>query len=251
MRFWKEGPPVVRALAAQGLVFAGLAAMAVLLAPRLPLWAWALAQGTASALLARRWGLGSLWYVFQLALPFALVWQLTHAVPGWVYPVALLGTLLIFGGGLASRVPLYTSSHAAWRALEELLPAPGPFRMVDLGAGLGGPLSHLARHRPESHFTGVEASPLTWLLAWLRVWPLRRNCRMAFGSLWRHPLHDYQVAYAFLSPAPMAELWAKARQEMAPGTIFISNTFAIPGAIAEREVQLPDREDARLLVYRL
>jgi hypothetical protein len=49
----------------------------------------------------------------------------------------------------------------------------------------------------------------------------------------------------------MQALWAKARREMKPGSILVSNTFSIPGAVPERQIPLPGRRDARLLIYRL
>ena len=248
---WRSGPPVLRALTAQGVVWILVVGLAWVLASRLPFWTWPLIQGSLAAILAYLWGLNRWWLLFQVTLPLALAWQLGHAVPVWIYPIALLGLLLVFGGGLMTRVPLYNSSHAAWSALLELLPTEDGHAVADLGAGLGGPLSFLARHRPGVRFTGVEASPLVWLLAWFRVRSVRSNCRMRFGSLWTFPLGEYQVVYAFLSPAPMQALWAKARREMQPGSVLISNTFGIPGTVPEREIQLPDRPDARLLVYRL
>jgi SAM-dependent methyltransferase len=238
-------------MAAQGAAFALILGLAWILAPRLPFWAWPLVQGLLAALLARLWGLSRGWMLFQVLVPFALAWQLGHPAPAWIYPVSLAGLLLVFGGGLTTRVPLYNSSRAAWRQLLELLPSEGGSRMADLGAGLGGPLSFLARQRPDMRFTGVEASPLVWFAAWLRTRSARSNCRLLFGSLWKLPLGEFQVVYAFLSPAPMQALWAKARREMKPGSILVSNTFSIPGAVPERQIPLPGRRDARLLIYRL
>ncbi|HWQ10192.1 MAG TPA: hypothetical protein VN436_13820, partial [Holophaga sp.] len=114
-----------------------------------------------------------------------------------------------------------------------------------------GPLAFLARKRPCARFTGIEASPLVWLLAWLRVLPVRANCRIQLGSFWNHPLGECQLVYAFLSPAPMADLWSKACREMSPGTLLVSNTFAIPGVAPTRIIPLPDRRDSRLLIYEI
>lgn len=242
---------MLRALIAQGIVFILVVGLSWMLAFRLPFWTWPLIQGSLAAILAYLWGLNRWWLLFQVMLPLALTWQLGHAVSVWIYPVSLLGLLLVFGGGLMTRVPLYNSSHAAWSALMELLPVEDGYEVVDLGAGLGGPLSFLARRRPGVSFTGVEASPMIWFLAWLRTRSVRSNCRMRFGSLWKLTLGEYRVAYAFLSPAPMQDLWMKAQREMKPGSILISNTFSIPDAVPEREIPLPDRQDSRLLVYRV
>ena len=247
---WRSGPPVFRALAAQGVVFLLLACLAWFLAAHVPAWSWPFGQGILAALLGARWGLRAGWLCFQAGLPFALAWQLGHTVPVWIYPVLLVLLWVVYGGGLFSRVPLYNSSRAAWRELLALVPE-GPARVADLGAGLGGPLAFLARHRPDVRFTGIESSPLVWLLAWLRTWPVRSNCRLRLGSFWREPLDRYQVVYAFLSPAPMAKLWEKACRELPAGALFISNTFEIPGVTPFRIIPLPGRLDARLLLYRV
>ena len=113
-------------------------------------------------------------------------------------------------------MPLYNSNRAAWDALLSLCPN-GLVRFVDLGAGLGGPLAFLAKARPDGFFLGVEASPLTFAIAWLRTLPCRGNCKVRWGSLWNQDLSGFEVVYAFLSPAPMPELWAKAEREMRAG----------------------------------
>jgi hypothetical protein len=193
--------------------------------------------------------LGRRWIPFLVGFPWVVVLLLRHPAPGWVWPAALVLLLLVYGGGILTRVPLYNSNVAAWEALLELLPAQ-PANLVDLGAGLGGPLCFLARARPDCCFHGVEASPLTCLAAWLRTLPCRANCRIRWGSLWREELCDYDVVYAFLSPAPMPELWAKAAREMKPGSLLVSNTFAVPGREPLRRIPLAGRADACLLVWK-
>lgn len=244
---------LLRALAAQGAAFILVLIAALLLPAHRPFsfWFWPLLQGLLAAGCSRLLGLGSAWLWFQALLPFALFWQLGHRVSPWFYPLLLLGLGLVFGGGLRSRVPLYHSNRAAWRALQELVPVGEPMSVADLGAGLGGPLVFLARRRPQARFLGVEASLLVWFLAWFRALPVRANCRMRLGSLWELPLGQFQLVYAFLSPVPMPALWDKARQEMAPGTLLVSNSFEIPGVPPEREIPLPGRKDARLWLYRI
>src|SRR6185369_7474605 len=98
-------------------------------------------------------------------------------------------------------------------------------RACDLGAGLGGPLTGLARMRPDALITGVEASLLPWLVCRLRCLR-RRNARAVLGDLFAHDLMGYDLVYAFLSPAPMPRLWELARAGMRPGSLLVSNTFA-------------------------
>jgi hypothetical protein len=248
---WGSWPPVMRALVAQALAFLLLLALAKAFPGRLPFWVWPLLQGLLAAVIAIAWRLGPWWQIFQILLPFALAWQLGNPLPAWIYPTLLLGLLLVFGGGILTRVPLYNSGPPAWEHLLNMIPEDATLNMADLGAGLGGPLAFLARRRPRARFLGVEASPLVWLIAWLRTLPLRRNCRMLPGSLWRLNLRPFEIVFAFLSPVPMPALWEKALQEMRPGTLLVSHSFEVPGVSPELRLPIPGRPGACLLFYRI
>jgi len=249
MSLLRRLPPVLRALLAQALAFAALVAL-IRLGLRFPPLGWVLLQAVLAVFLSRWLDLGPRWAFMQAALPF-LVRALWEApIPAWVYLLLFLGLALVFGGGLLSRVPLYHASEDAWEKLEDLLPDRPRLRFVDLGCGLGGPVAHLAKARPDGVFVGVEASPLTWLVAWLRCLPLR-NASIRLGSLWRVDLAGFDVAYAFLSPVPMPALWAKVRREMPPGTRFISHSFEVPNETPHRVLPVKGRDGARLLVFEL
>jgi hypothetical protein len=243
--------PIVRALAAQGVGLALVAAYVRTWPGVIDLTTALLCMGGAAAALGWLWRLPWWWVPIQVALPWAVASQAAAERPPGIYLAALVAALLLFGGGVWTRVPLYNSNRAAWHELLALIPDRPGVRFVDLGAGLAGPLAYLARQRPDACFVGVEASPLVWWLAWLRTLPVRRNCRVRWGSLWSEPLGSADVVYAFLSPAPMPALWEKARQEMRSGSVLISNTFTIPAAPLPRRIDLTGRPDACLLVWTL
>ncbi|WP_306590369.1 class I SAM-dependent methyltransferase [Geothrix sp. 21YS21S-4] len=247
MSLFHRLPPVFRALGAQALAFAGLVALARL-GLRFPPMVWLLAQATGAVFLSRFAALPFRWLLIQAALPF-LVWAAWGlGLPAWIYLALFLVLAAVFGGGLLTRVPLYHASRDAWKKLEDLVPDRPGVRFVDLGCGFGGPVAHLAKARPDATFVGVEASPFTWLVAWLRCLPWR-NARIRLGSLWRTDLAAFDVAYAFLSPVPMPALGAKARREMRPGTRLISHSFEIPGETPLRVIPVKGREGARLMVW--
>lgn len=249
MSLLRRLPPVLRALLAQVLAFGLMVALARL-GLRFPALVWLLGQAAGAVFLSRVLGLNPRWILMQGALPF-LVWVAWgFHLPAWIYLVFFLATAAVFGGGLLSRVPLYHASRDAWTRLEDLVPERPGLRFVDLGCGFGGPVAHLAKARPEAVFLGVEASPFTWLVAWLRCLP-RRNARIRLGSLWRTDLATFDVAYAFLSPVPMPALWAKVRREMKPGSRFISHSFDVPNETPHRVIPVEGREGAQLLVYEL
>jgi hypothetical protein len=109
-------------------------------------------------------------------------------------------------------------------------------------------MARLARLRPDVRLLGVEAAPLNWLVARLR---LGGRARIQLGSLWDAKLAECDVVYAYLSPAPMARLWEKTRAEMKPGSLLISNTFSVPGVQPVENIELHDLSHARLLIWRL
>ena len=244
----RRWPPLLRALLAQGLAFLGLVLLARL-GLRFPPLVWVLLQAVLAVYLSRALALHPRWLLLQAALPFLVRALWGVPVPPWLYLALFLLLALVFGGGFLTRVPLYLASRDTWTQLESLLPE-GPVRFADLGCGLGGPVAHLAKARPDGCFLGVEASPLSWLVAWLRCLPLR-NATIRLGSLWRVDLSGIDVAYAFLSPVPMPALWAKAVREMKPGSRLISHSFEIPGQIPARVIPVAGRAGARLLVWEL
>ena len=249
MSLLRRLPPILRALLAQAVAFAGLVALARL-GLRFPPLLWVLLQALLAVFLSRWLDLNPRWVFMQAALPFLVRALWGAPIPAWVYLALFLALALVFGGGLLTRVPLYHASHDAWGKLAGLLPEQPGFRFVDLGCGFGGPVAHLAKARPDGVFLGVEASPFTWLVAWLRCLP-RSNAHIRLGSLWRTDLGSFDVVYAFLSPVPMPALWAKVRRELKPGSRFISHSFEVPNETPQRVIPVQGREGARLLVWDL
>lgn len=247
--------PAPRALLAQlgaALLVLGLMLIAQqLFAYRPSLLGAGLLQGLLAALLGQRLGLSSWWLPINLLFVPALLVLNGQQLP----PMLLLGAfvllLLLNWNSLRERVPLYLSGQKTIAELEQLLqPLPANLRFIDLGCGLAGSLYQLSRRYPQAHFVGVETAPLVFLLAWLRCL-LRPNCQIYYRNLWQQPLDGFDVVYCFLSPAPMPRLWAKARGEMSPGALLISNTFAIPDVAPDQLIELHDWRSSRLLIWRL
>lgn len=247
--------PWRRVVLAQGLavvlLLAAVYGLALLSSLRLPLWQAALAQGALAAAIGWRLGLSRWWLGINLAFLPAL-WLLQQAaLPGWLYLLGFVLLLLVNWNSLHERVPLYLSGTRARQQLGDWLAArEAPPRFVDLGCGTAGTLLHLARRFPRGRFVGVESAPLLFLLAWLRCLG-QGNCSIRYGSLWRTELAPFDVVYCFLSPVPMARLWAKAREEMAPGSWLISNSFAIPGVAPNAVRELNQGRQTQLLLWQI
>lgn len=245
--------PVLRALLAQLLALVAvwllLLGLAGVLGIRPNLVVVALAQGCLAALIGARLGLSAWWLAINLMFVPGLVLLRDFDVPGWLPLGAFTLLLLLNWNAFTERVPLYLTGREAERQLRNrLTELPADFRYIDLGSGLAGSLSRLAQDFPAAQFVGVETAPLTFALSWLRCLP-RRNCHIRLLSLWRVDLAEYDVVYCFLSPAPMAALWDKARAEMRPGARLISNSFAVPGVEPVEVQQLNDWRRSRLLIW--
>lgn len=219
-----------------GLVFLFLAdsRLAVLLAPSL------------AVLLAWFWHDGRWWLLIHaLFLPLVLCALDLGIAPVWYLGVFLV-LWLIFSPALTRRVPLYLTGSAALEILETHLPMQA--RVLDAGAGTGTVVRGLARLRPDLQLVGIEQALLPWCCGYL----LRpSSVRWLKGDYAGLDFADYDVVYAFLSPAAMPGLWEKARGRMRPGSILISNTFAVPGVEADEEIELNDWKNGKLLIWRM
>lgn len=248
-------PPAVVALLLQCAAFAltqsalGIAGLQA--SPMLIAWLC----GLSAAVLSLFFGLAKWWLLIQLLFAPTLILMLGLELPPSVSLGAFLILLFIYWSTFRTQVPLYLSSQKVWQALANLLPAKNVdsgFKFVDLGSGLGGVLTHLARVRPDGFYTGVESAPFPFLWSWLRIrLGDYHNCKVHWDSLWDVDLSTHDVVFAYLSPMPMEKLWLKARAEMRPGSIFISSTFSIPDQPPDATVQVDDLHHSTLLIWQM
>ncbi|MES2771999.1 MAG: class I SAM-dependent methyltransferase [Pseudomonadota bacterium] len=187
------------------------------------------------------------WWCLIHALFTPLAWQVTqwNIAPAW-FLLAFISLLLVYRGALNGQIPLYLSNQKTVAALMQRVGVGQHF--LDLGSGLASTLYPLAKRRPDARFTGVENAPASWLIARLRTLRLA-NCRCLWGDLWQTNLTQYDLVYAFLSPAPMPALWDKVQAEMRPGSWFISNSFAVPEVHAHWIIEVDDARKTKLYCY--
>lgn len=196
--------------------------------------------------------LGNAWLVLTAIATPALVLVPIYRPPSWVFPLIALVLAGFYINGVREKVPLYLSNSATERALADLFRKMGGGTFIDLGCGLGGIVDRISAALPESHVIGVETAPLSFLASWLRLnGQGRRNATIHYQSIWDTDVGDADVVYAFLSPAPMARLFEKLKAEMKPGSIFISNSFAVPDREPDEVIGVDDSRQTQLLVWRM
>ena len=237
MRLWHA--PAVQAALIQLVAAVPTAALLYVLSRLLgpvPAYAAAVLQGALAALLTYLRRLAPWWCLIGFVFPVALLGADSLRLP----PGVLLGTflllLLVFWSTFRTQVPYYPSGGAVREAVAELLPRDRPLRLIDIGSGLGGLVLDLERRRPAVVLTGIELAPLPWLLSVARARLSGSKARFVRGDYERLDFADYDVVFAYLSPAVMSALWQKAKREMRPATMLVSYEFGIPAAAPDETI---------------
>lgn len=249
--------PAIKALLFQGLAFFLVILLLAVLETGTPLRPGfivaTLLQGTLAALFSRWARLAWWWLPIQFFFPFAVFAFLSLHLPQWLFLGLFLVFLVLYWSSFRTQVPYYPSHPAVRQAVADLLPAGRAARFVDIGSGFGGLALHLAALRKvdgAGEFLGIELAPLPWLVSWLRARRQGSAARFIRGDYAELDLGEYDVVFAYLSPAAMPSLWEKAHSEMRAGALLISYEFPIPGHAAD-DISQPVPGGPPLYVWRM
>lgn len=243
--------PILGALLAQVVALPVVAAVTAPLSTsveRLPLIAIALLlQGLIAAGITRILGLAAWWLLIAFLFPIAMGSALILGnLPAWPFGLAFLLLALVFSNTTRGRVPLYLTNPETASVLKGLMTDRAATRVLDLGCGLGGVVRALDGEGRRA--SGVENAPAVYLVARI-LSLLTGKGEIRRGNLWKTDVSQEDVVYAFLSPTPMAALWQKLSAEMKPGSLFVSNSFAVPDVDPDEIWELSDARKTRLFLY--
>lgn len=166
-------------------------------------------------------------------------------LPTQFYLIGFLISLSLYWTTFRTQVPFYPSRPVVWKHVSDLIPQDTSIRMVDIGSGLGDLTLYLAKQRQESYFLGVEIAPLPWFISALRARMQQSKAKFKLGDYNVQKFSEFDVVFAYLSPAAMPALWEKAKSEMRPGSMLISYEFNIDKVPATIDISV--REDLPLL----
>ena len=205
----------------------------------------AVVQGLLAAVLTWKLALAAWWRAIQLLFPLAVLSALALQLPSWLFGAAFLLLLGWYWSTFRTQVPYYPSGPAVWDAVRQLLPEHGRAgqapHAIDIGSGLGGLSLYLARVRPDADITGIELAPLPWLVSWLRARLGGSRARFVRGDYETLDFHQFDLVFAYLSPAAMSGLWHKATAEMCPGSMLVSYEFVIEERAPDSIIRATER----------
>lgn len=210
--------------------------------------ALAVAQGIFAAMAAHLLGCERWWLVLHLMFMPAVAAASTAAVPPWLYGAGLVMCLALNIGALSDRVPYFPSGRRTWARVLRHVPRDRIVRVADIGCGFGGMCFAVSAARPLARVTGVEISPVLWIVCAVRRLLTRAAPVFVLSDYRRVDLAGFDVVFAYLSPAAMPDLWRKALDEMAPGSVLLSFEFCIPD-VAHRSVVPAGRGRRPLYAY--
>lgn len=184
------------------------------------------------------------WILLNLIIPPAILLGTQFDVGNLTLIVGLL-FIFLFLPTIWTHVPYYPTHREMYELIAKQLPTEQPFDFLDAGCGDGSLLVYLAKNFLNGRFTGVELSPMSFMIAWLNA--KLRGCgrvTIRYESFWKLDFSGFTHIYAFLAPPPMPDLCKKAQAEMRPGSRLLVNSFPLP-ITANSSISLPDEQADR------
>ena len=142
----------------------------------------------------------------------------------------ILGALIFLSiiVSLVRGAPPVPSSKRVIAVFLEIAAEYRPAKAVDLGAGDGRIVRALAEQGIESY--GYEINPL---LVWWGSWRLKKAGLQGKGflktaNLWKQNLGEFDFVVIYGLPGVMGHFEAKLERELRPGSLVVSNSFALP-----------------------
>lgn len=224
--------PALRALEVQILALCGVAGIALLnlttLAVPLSLLKFCVLQAVLASVCSILLRDEVWWRYIHFIFPISAYASHQLALPSLTYLFAFLFLLLLFTASFKNRVPYFPSKQFVWERVHVFLQSRHTTNLIDLGSGLGGLVLHLKQKNPALTVIGIELAPLPWLISLLRKVFTRSKAKFIIGDYEALNFGQYDAVFAYLSPAPMEHLYAKASREMRKNTLLLSHEFPVP-----------------------
>lgn len=137
-------------------------------------------------------------------------------------------------------------------SLLSILPEKFEGTIYELGSGWGTLIVPLAKKFPNCRIVGFETSPFPFWFSrlWLKMLGLP-NVHLMRKDFFSVNLSDASLVVCYLYPGAMKRLKGKLEAELQPGTLVVSNTFAIPGWSSEKMLEADDIYRSKIYLYKM
>lgn len=189
------------------------------------------------------------WRYIHVLFPLAIWAALALQIPTTYFLIGFIFTGALFWSVFLTQVPFYPSKPEVWVAVSELSPGK-KLKILEIGSGLGNFAIRMAQLRPESQVEGIEIAPLPWLISIIQAKFLASRVCFRLGNYQKVNFANYDLIFAYLSPAAMPELWKKALSEMGDESLLISHEFPIPG-IPESQKMTFSSDQRQCYIYQI
>lgn len=164
----------------------------------------------------------------------------------------VLCLIFIVGWSIKNGISPMPSTRKAKAAMLSLIPLNQTGTLYELGAGWGTLLIPLGKRYICATIIGFETSAIPFWVGRIRLWihqfPHVFVKRMDFFEI---DLSEASIVVCYLYPEAMRRLKLKMEKELKPGTLVISNTFAIPGWTPLKTLNINDLYSTHIYLYRL
>jgi len=168
------------------------------------------------------------WRYIHFVFPLALCITLRFDIPNYVFLGAFILSASLFWTCFTTQVPFYPSSALIRNQIANMIPDNHLSRVIDIGSGIGDLCLTLAEKKPAALVSGVEIAPLLWVISTLRARFTKSKAVFTLGSYQTIDFSNYDIVFAYLSPAAMDGVRIKAQAEMRTNALLVSHEFPIP-----------------------
>ena len=168
------------------------------------------------------------WRYIHFIFPLALCVTLRFDIPNYVFLGLFIISMSLFWTCFKTQVPFYPSSALIRNQIASLIPDNHLSRVIDIGSGIGDLSLSLAEQKPAALVSGVEIAPLLWVISTVRAKLRKSRAIFTLGSYQNIDFSNYDIVFAYLSPAAMQGVRIKAQAEMRTNALLVSHEFPIP-----------------------
>lgn len=168
-----------------------------------------------------------------------------------VLGIVLCGTSVTLLYCLVTGISPVPSSRGALDVMIGALPADTIGAIYELGAGWGALAFPLALEFPQCEVFAYELSPFPWFFMTIRArLSGRANLTIRRGDIHTLPIKDASAVFMYLHSECVEKLKPRFENELAVGTLVVSNTFEVPDWVPHHTHELDDTMCPQVLVYR-